>query len=130
MRRLTLTTQALADESRLRVLGLLSSDVVAGGELCVCQILEILTLAPSTVSKHLALLRGAGLITGRRQGRWMHYSLVPPPAGAPAWILDCLDREERVIGDRAHLRRLLKLDREEVTRRQRAGERCCANLKG
>lgn len=130
MRTLTLSMQAMADENRLRILGLLASDAVGGGELCVCQILEILALAPSTVSQHLALLRQAGLIDGRKQGRWMHYRLVFAPEGVPQWLLARLNLEERVAADRAHLGRLLRIDREEVTRRQRAGERCCLPVKG
>lgn len=125
MRELLEVTQALADESRLRILAAL-----AGGELCVCQILEILDLAPSTVSKHLAILRQARLIDGRKDGRWMHYRLadedVPAEArSATTWILAHLLDEKRVTDDRAHLKKLLKLEPEEVTRRQRAGERCC-----
>ena len=118
-------THAHADESRLRILASL-----AGGELCVCQILELLELAPSTVSKHLAILRQARLIDGRKAGRWMHYRLaeqdVPLAARtATQWVLAHLHDESRVARDRAHLKQILKLDPEEVTRRQRAGERCC-----
>lgn len=130
MRTLTQTTQALADESRLRILGLLATESVAAGELCVCQIIDVLGLAPSTISKHLALLRQADLIEGRKEGRWMHYRLAPPPGGPPPWILKRLATEARVAEDRASLLRLLRFDLEEVTRRQRAGERCCAPTKG
>lgn len=125
MRALLEVTQALADESRLRILAAL-----AGGELCVCQILELLDLAPSTVSKHLSILRQAGLIDARKAGKWMHYRLadavVPGVAtSATRWVMPHLDEEKRVAEDRAHLRKLLKLEPGEVTRRQRAGERCC-----
>ena len=61
MRELMNVTRALSDESRVRILGALR-----GGELCVCQIVMLLGLAPSTVSKHLLLLRMAGLIEPRR----------------------------------------------------------------
>lgn len=125
MRALLEVTQALADESRLRILAALS-----GGELCVCQVLELLDLAPSTVSKHLSILRQAGLIDARKAGKWMHYRLADPAtpgvaASATRWVMPHLDEEKRVADDRAHLKKLLKLEPEEVTRRQRAGERCC-----
>lgn len=59
-------TKALAEENRVRILLALE-----GRELCVCQIFELLDLAPSTVSKHLSILRQARLVEGRKEGRWM-----------------------------------------------------------
>jgi DNA-binding transcriptional ArsR family regulator len=67
--------KALADENRVRVLAFL-----AGGELCVCQVIEMLGLAPSTVSKHLAVLHQAGLVETRKQGRWIYYRLPRRPS--------------------------------------------------
>ncbi len=61
---------ALADETRLRIVNLLSR-----GELCVCDIMKILDAPQSKTSRHLATLRHAGLVNGRREGAWMHYSL-------------------------------------------------------
>ena len=61
---------ALSDRSRLRALLALRH-----GELCVCQITALLGLAPSTVSKHMSVLRQAGLVEGRKHERWMHYRL-------------------------------------------------------
>ena len=69
-------TKALADENRLRMLLALQD-----GELCVCQITELMGLAMSTVSKHLSILYQAGLVNARKEGRWMYYSL--PGKGAP-----------------------------------------------
>ncbi|UCE54987.1 MAG: winged helix-turn-helix transcriptional regulator, partial [Desulfobacterales bacterium] len=63
-------TKALAEENRLRIL--LALD---GQELCVCQLIELLDLAPSTVSKHMTILRQARLVNGRKDGRWMYYRL-------------------------------------------------------
>ena len=68
MRNLMSVIKALADENRLRILG-----AVEGRELCVCQIVELLGLAQSTVSKHLAILHQARLVDGRKEGRWMFY---------------------------------------------------------
>jgi ArsR family transcriptional regulator len=64
--------KALADETRLRILALLVQ-----GELCVCDLMAALDLPQSTVSRHLATLRNAGLVDDRRQGIWMYYRLAP-----------------------------------------------------
>ncbi len=62
----------LSDPVRLKLLGLL-----AGGERCVCQLHEPLGLQQSTASRHLMLLRTAGVVTSRRVGTWMHYRIAP-----------------------------------------------------
>ena len=62
--------KALSDETRLRILGLLLE-----GELCVCDLVAVLRLPQSTVSRHLAYLRNAGLVDDSRHGVWMHYRL-------------------------------------------------------
>ncbi len=62
--------RALADRTRLRIVALL-----AAGEVCVCEIHETLRLPQPTVSRHLAYLRRAGLVEGRKQGLWVHYRL-------------------------------------------------------
>jgi arsenate reductase/ArsR family transcriptional regulator len=62
------THKALAHPVRLRILAML-----AGGELCVCQMTAVLSLAPSTVSAHLAELKRAELIAERKDGRWVRY---------------------------------------------------------
>lgn len=67
--------KVLADEHRLAILALL-----ARGELCVCHLVDILDLPQSTVSRHLAVLKRAGLVRDRRDehdGRWTHYTLTP-----------------------------------------------------
>ena len=70
--------KALADETRLRILNLL-----VRREVCVCQIVEVLGLGQSKVSRHLAHLRNAGLVNDRREGLWMYYSLAQPTWTAP-----------------------------------------------
>jgi len=62
--------KAVADPTRVRILKILD-----GGELCVCQIIAVIALGQSTISKHLFLLRSAGLIKDRRDKKWVHYSL-------------------------------------------------------
>lgn len=79
MRELELALKAAADPTRTRILKLLGQ-----GGLCGCQIQEVLGLAPSTVSKHLSLLKHAGLLQDRRDGRWIEYSLASPPANPHA----------------------------------------------
>ena len=63
-------SRALGHPARLRIVAMLRS-----GELCVCQITEVLQLAQSTVSSHLRELRRAGLITERKDGRWVYFAL-------------------------------------------------------
>ena len=63
-------TKALADPNRVRALLALRN-----GELCVCQIIELLDLAPSTVSKHMSIIKQAGLVVSRKEERWMYYRL-------------------------------------------------------
>ena len=62
--------KSMADPTRVRILKLLE-----GGEMCVCQIIAVLEFNQSTISKHLFLLKTAGLVRERRQGKWVHYSL-------------------------------------------------------
>ena len=85
------------DENRVRVLLFLRD----GKELCLCQIVEMLGLAPSTVSKHMAILHQAGLVESRKEGRWIYYRLPASGAslsarGAVRWVTAALDAEPQV----------------------------------
>jgi ArsR family transcriptional regulator len=62
--------KALSEEVRLRIVMLLTH-----GELCVCDIMEVLDEPQSKVSRHLSYLKNSGIITSRRVGVWMHYAL-------------------------------------------------------
>jgi ArsR family transcriptional regulator len=62
--------QALADENRLRIV-----EVLQAGERCVCDLQSSLDLGQSLLSHHLRVLREAGLVRSRREGRWVHYAL-------------------------------------------------------
>jgi len=100
-------TKALADENRVRLLAALE-----GGEVCVCQLIELIGLAPSTVSKHLSILRSARLIQGRKDGRWMYYRLADDQAPgtvqtALAWLLEALDGRERILDDKRRLEHVM-----------------------
>jgi ArsR family transcriptional regulator len=66
--------KALSDESRLRIINLLFTS----GELCVCDVERVMGFTQTKVSRHLAYLRGVGLVDGRRQGLWMLYSIAEP----------------------------------------------------
>ena len=66
------TAKAMADSTRVRILV-----AVRERELCVCQLCDSLEVTQSTLSTHLQVLRAAGLITGRREGRWMYYQCEP-----------------------------------------------------
>jgi ArsR family transcriptional regulator len=70
MKKIAQKFKALSDETRLRILALLIH-----GEMCVCDLMAILDLPQSTVSRHLAYLRNAGWVDDRRQGVWMYYRL-------------------------------------------------------
>ncbi len=77
--------KALADETRLRILNLL-----AHGELCVCEIEQALGIGQSKASRHLAYLRNAGLVTDRREGPWMYYAVADPDGSAHRFVLQWL----------------------------------------
>jgi ArsR family transcriptional regulator len=66
----TILMKALSDSNRVRALMALRF-----GELCVCQVIELLNLAPSTVSKHMSILKHAKLVKSRKSGRWIYYRL-------------------------------------------------------
>ena len=109
--------KALADETRVRLLAALD-----GRELCVCQLIELVELAPSTVSKHLSILRSARLIEGRKEGRWMHYRLADralPEAGrtALAWLRQAIRDNPRILTDRKRLERIARKDSDSKCRR-------------
>jgi DNA-binding transcriptional ArsR family regulator len=118
MRDLMAVLKALADENRVRALMALRH-----GELCVCQIVELLGLAPSTVSKHMAILRQARLVDSRKQERWMFYRLASPPGSVEASdmtaaVARLFARTPQAKEDAKRLKTVLKMDRDELCRRQ------------
>lgn len=70
--RLARLFHALSDETRLRIVGKLLS-----GEQCVCNLTDALDAGQSRLSFHLKALKDAGLVSDRRDGRWVHYALNP-----------------------------------------------------
>lgn len=111
-------TKALADAQRVRILMLLQR-----GELCVCQIVEVLRLATSTVSKHLSILTTAGLVECRKDGRWAYYRLTDADGGADgamrAWLEKALRRDPVVVHDGELLAKVKKQDLGVLCRQQR-----------
>ena len=97
--------KALGDATRLRIMALL-----VGGELCVCSIEEALGVTQTMTSRHLGVLRNAGLVAARRDGQWMYYRL----------NLDSR-REELLAGYLASLRKELRYTR------VRCSTAACAN---
>ena len=98
MRECMTVIKALADENRVRILM-----VLRGRELCVCEMIDLLGLAPSTVSKHMSILKNARLVESRKDGRWVYYRLAqddttPEAVSAISWVTDCL-KQDRIINE-------------------------------
>jgi ArsR family transcriptional regulator len=118
MREFMNITKALADSTRVRVLMALRQQ-----ELCACQITELFGLAQSTMSKHFYLLRQAGLVDARKDGRWVYYALPGREASAAvrealAWVQKSLGNDPRIAEDAKNLTRVLKSDPADLCRRQ------------
>jgi ArsR family transcriptional regulator, arsenate/arsenite/antimonite-responsive transcriptional repressor len=96
--------RALGDPTRLRIIGLL-----AGGEVCVCQIHESLRIPQPKTSRHLAYLRRAGLVDGRKEGLWVHYRLAEPADPTVRTVLNAavhtLTHVQTARTDRSRLKR-------------------------
>jgi len=113
-------TKALADENRVRLLLALRR-----GELCACQLTELIQLAPSTVSKHLFLLKHAGLVEARKDGRWIYFKLADKSAPVAVreaidWVKKSLGQSDRALADARLLKKILSQDPVELCKRQ-----CC-----
>jgi ArsR family transcriptional regulator len=89
--------KALSEEIRLRIISLLT-----GGELCVCDLIAVLDLPQSTISRHLAYLKNAGWVEGERRGVWMYYRLNEPEDALRANLMQALAAmlvEEPKVGE-------------------------------
>lgn len=118
MRELMNITKALADSTRIRVLLAIHQQ-----ELCACQITELFGLAQSTMSKHFYLLKQAGLVDSRKNGRWVYYAL-PGKEASPAvrealdWVLRSLADNPRIAEDQKNLKNVLKCAPADLCRKQ------------
>ena len=107
--------KALADSSRVRALALL-----VHGELCLCELIQVLGLAPSTVSRHMSELHRAGLIARRKEGRWQFYRLAgrAAPAAVRAALRSLRDlakSDDQLRADADTLGRVKEMGPEEVS---------------
>lgn len=108
--------QLLSDETRLRSLLLMQQE----GELCVCELTHALDEIQPKVSRHLAALRDAGIVTDRRQGQWIYYQLHPD---LPKWARQVIRTTTAEVADQAPF----KNDRAVLLEMpNRPGASCCA----
>ena len=117
MRDFMAVIKALADENRVRILMALT-----GRELCVCQIVELLGLATSTVSKHMSVLKQARLVDSRKHGRCVYYrpadrEVLPEAAEATALVVKSVANDGQIQEDAERLEQILQIDTEELCRR-------------
>ena len=103
MRDLVKVLKALSDETRIRMLKLLFE-----GELCVCEIMQVLEISQSRASRNLGILREAGLLKDRRDGQWVHYSLSEHALSRFSKLIelveDSLRVDETILKDKENLR--------------------------
>jgi DNA-binding transcriptional ArsR family regulator len=107
--------KALSDETRVRALL-----AVKDGDLCLCQIIKVLGLSPSTVSKHMNVLQQAGLVRRRKQGKWHFYRLADVETSraarrALAWALEELADDPTIRRDARSVRQVRREDLEELS---------------
>lgn len=107
-------TQALSNSTRLRILMALRKQ-----ELCLCQLVELLKLAPSTVSKHLSILKDAGFVAERKRGKFV-FNRISSEAYSPIarealkLAVKNLPKDKAIVADETALKRILKLDVEKL----------------
>lgn len=122
----TAAAKAFADGNRVRILAALQA-----GELCVCELCDALQLSQSTLSTHLQVVRAAGLVRSRRDGKWSYYTLTPGGRRLSERLFrlfsDAVVRDPGLVADRARLKERLRL-REAGT--CCVGFRCAGGAKG
>ena len=111
----TETFRILSDETRLRALALMNDK----GELCVCELVHSLELSQPKISRHMAALRDAGLVSSRRYAQWVFYFIHP---SLPKWQKQVLDGA--LLGVAGEL--LIAQDRLRLEEMKNRPERCAA----
>jgi DNA-binding transcriptional ArsR family regulator len=111
MEELVAVMSALGDEARMRTVAALGS--AQGEEMCLCQIIPLVGLAPSTVSRHLSILAQAGLVKRRKQGKWHYYRLAQRGAALPVRrvlrvVREALAEDPTAAADRKQLASIQK----------------------
>ncbi len=118
--------RALGDENRVRIVLALRRQ-----PLCVCQIVELVQLANSTVSEHLMILKAAGLAIDRKVGRWVYYRTADQRTDRAigevlACVFEALEYDQQIRADVKRLAKILQIDPGELCRRQKSsGRNCC-----
>lgn len=77
--------KALDDEKRLQIL-----EMIQSGEKCACVILEDMQISQSTLSHHMKILCDSGIVTGRKEGKWIYYSISPEGSAKAVELLKTL----------------------------------------
>ena len=111
MKHLAQTLKALSDPIRLRIILLLQAE----GELCVCDLMAVLKLPQSTVSRHLAYLKRSCWVDTRREGVWMHYSLSRESCAICRELLQSLKKHAATLPEAASDRTALAIFRKNAT---------------
>ena len=106
--------KAASDPTRIRILMALQKQ-----ELCVCQITALLELAPSTISKHMSILKHAGFLKSRKEGKWIYYRISNTAANiVEQKILKILNEQlcikDEIVSDRSKLEKILTEDKEVI----------------
>lgn len=118
------TFKALSDQTRIRIIKLLEH-----GELCVCDIGAALGMSQPKVSFHLGVLKNAGLLKDRKQGKWVHYSLDESEMFKRFLLLSVAEKvsDKEVEADKARLEAFLKNKDNDETVVPMSGRRaeCC-----
>ena len=116
--------KALSDKNRMRVVAALWRF----DELCACQVTELLQVSGATASRHLGILQNVGLVSSRKDGRWVYYKLQKPEGSEPLfqWLEQSLAGAEELLTDFQALKKIVGISRKDLCRMQR-GEECCPN---
>ncbi len=122
MRDITVLMKAMSEGNRLRIINALMNQ----GDMCACQIIELLDVSGATVSRHMDVLVRAGLVKSRRDGKWVHYSLASPGTADPVleWLRERFEESARAKNDIKVLEKITALDREALCGKQKIGESC------
>lgn len=119
MKEFLAAVRSLGDSNRLRALLSLRQ-----GELCLCQIIELLDLAPSTVSKHMSVLKQAGLVESRKEERWQYYRL-PKNQGSKVIAklieiaIQALENDDLIKADAEKLGKILEIAPEVICKKHK-----------
>jgi ArsR family transcriptional regulator len=123
MDKLTAIFKALSDRNRLRiVLALMTCD-----ELCACQLTELIQVTGATASRHMGVLISSGLVSSRKDGRWVYYRLCREQTDFRVlidWVASQLSNDQDALSDVTMLTDITAYKLEDLCRKQR-GEACC-----